>query len=600
MGVVPIRSVQALLGPRHLLLPVVLLLVLTLRAQEQRTINGRKFTVHTVQAGQTLYAIARSYAVPVEELLTANPGAQDGLSIGEEVLVPADAVVKKQLRSAPTLRSDGEMLHTVRKKETLFGIARSYGMDMNALLERNPEAIELREGMQLVIPTTKVSGASPTVLMPAVPDHVVEHLVQPGETLFSLGQRYGIDPERIRAANGGLPEGLKAGVTVHIPVAAVDDEGPATEPVRPVPQRYKVAFLLPFALDRNDSLLGQAGPEEDPVYYEPTRIAIQFHNGARMALDSLERLGLHAEVSVIDMGDDMKTWSVAMKRPELQDVDLFLGPFHRTAIEQLSKVNTHAHIVCPVPQSNKVILGLPTVSKVTPTRSDLVKHAARYVAVHHAQDNILLAMPDIAAEKDVQEQCRRTLNTAMANQSARLRDSVLTVALGRRDVSALIAKLDASRLNVIVTPSEDVEFVTTLVGKLKPLAAKQRILLVGMESWTGFSSVAAPDLDVLSFHFAAPAFTDLDDPRMRSFVRAFRERYKVDVDEYALLGFDVTFYYLKALMTEGPDFPAHFAEVHTEPLHMGFRMTRTGPENGYRNEHAIMLQQKDLRLIKAP
>jgi hypothetical protein len=35
------------------------------------------------------------------------------------------------------------------------------------------------------------------------------------------------------------------------------------------------------------------------------------------------------------------------------------------------------------------------------------------------------------------------------------------------------------------------------------------------------------------------------------------------------------------------------------PLHMGFRMTRTGPENGYRNEYAVMLKQEDLRLVRA-
>jgi hypothetical protein len=36
-----------------------------------------------------------------------------------------------------------------------------------------------------------------------------------------------------------------------------------------------------------------------------------------------------------------------------------------------------------------------------------------------------------------------------------------------------------------------------------------------------------------------------------------------------------------------------------DALHMGFRMTRTGPENGYRNEYAVMLKQEDLRLVRA-
>ncbi|MEZ4739726.1 MAG: LysM peptidoglycan-binding domain-containing protein [Flavobacteriales bacterium] len=133
----------------------IFLLGLFAHAQEVRTIDGRKFTVHRVQAGQTLYAISRSYAVPVADIMAANPNAADGLSIDEELLVPMDAVQKKELKTAPTLRNDGELLHTVRKKETLYGIARSYGMDMNMLLERNPEAIELQEGMVLIIPVCR-------------------------------------------------------------------------------------------------------------------------------------------------------------------------------------------------------------------------------------------------------------------------------------------------------------------------------------------------------------------------------------------------------------------------------------------------------------
>ena len=89
-------AMQERMGER-LRLSIFLLLLLVfpaLHAQETRVIEGRKFTVHVAEAGQTLFGIARSYAVPVDALLTANPSVQDGLSIGEEVLVPLDAVVK--------------------------------------------------------------------------------------------------------------------------------------------------------------------------------------------------------------------------------------------------------------------------------------------------------------------------------------------------------------------------------------------------------------------------------------------------------------------------------------------------------------------------
>jgi LysM repeat protein/ABC-type branched-subunit amino acid transport system substrate-binding protein len=591
MGMILRRSALAVV--------LILLLVPVLQAQETRTVDGRTYIVHTVEAGQTLYAISRSYAVPVDALLEANPGSAEGLSIGQELLVPRDAVLKKEARTAPILLRDGELQHTVAKRETLFGIARNYGVDINALLERNPELnAGLREGMVVVVPMANVVGQKESVVRPAVAEEWVEHVVLPGETLFGLGQRYGVAPERIRSANDGLPEGLKAGQVLRIPVEAGNVPIPSEvlPPMR-VGGTYKIALLLPFSVERNDSVLA-AKPGRETRFHEATRIAAQFNAGAMLAFDSLKVLGLDAQVLVVDMGEEPRTWNAVLKRADLKDVDLFIGPFHRSAIEQLARSHPSAHIVCPVPQSNKVILGQPTVSKVTATRVDLIRHTARYVAQRHRGDNIIMLKPDIHADREAVDQMHRALNAAWSEQAGRSGDSVKVVPTGRRDVGKLTSSLKSDRLNVVVVPSEDVEFVTNLVAILRPMASKQQIAVVGLESWAAIETVSPLDLETLGFMFATATFFDVEDPGTQAFVQRFRERYKNDVDEYAMLGYDVTLFYGKALLGHGRNFPAKLPTLNERALHMDLRMSRTGPENGYRNEGAIMLKQQDLKLVR--
>lgn len=576
---------------------LLLLLVGTAQAQDPRA-GGRRFRIHTVEAGQTLYAISRAYAVPVEALLEANPDAKNGLSIGQELRIPQDAVVKKDVKTAPVLQGDGELLHTVAKKETLFGIARQYGVDVNALLARNPEAAEgLREGNTLVIPAGMGGGSDPAALQAAAPERVVDHVVKPGETLYSLGKLYQVAPERIQAANGGLPDGLKAGMTIRVPLAANAEPPVQPEPGPVLRDRYTVCLLLPFALDRNDSLKNVGNTNGS--WYEPTRIAAQFYAGARIALDSLRALGLNADVLVVDVGDDARTWEAALKRNDLRDVDLFIGPFHRSAIERVIALNPRAHVVCPVPQSNKVILGNPTVSKVNTGRTDLLRYTARYVAQRHGRENVILLKPDIHGDKEMQEQMQRWLSEALANVPGRT-DTLLSARPGRRDLGDLPGKLRSDRLNVLVAPSEDVEFLTTLVTKLRSTKADKRVQVVGLESWLEMETLAIADLDQLAFTYASAVFTDPADPQVQAFDHEFTKRFQNQADEYGLLGFDVTFQYGLALMRFGPRFPDRLGEVRTEPLHMGFRMGRTGPENGLRNEHGVMLQLKDLQVVKAP
>ncbi|MDQ3101404.1 MAG: hypothetical protein M3R08_08455, partial [Bacteroidota bacterium] len=115
-----------------------------------------------------------------------------------------------------------------------------------------------------------------------------------------------------------------------------------------------------------------------------------------------------------------------------------------------------------------------------------------------------------------------------------------------------------------------------------------------------FETVAPEVLDQLGFIYATGSFVDPIDPRTVSFIRKYRETYDTEADDFAFLGFDVTFFYVKALMTRGTNFASSFSQVDTHPISMDFDMRRAGPENGFRNEHAIMLQLKELQLVKAP
>lgn len=584
--------------PRFLLFLLVLCVGLGAHAQVERTVDGKKYLLHTVQQGQTLYAISKHYAVPINAITAANPSAQQGLSLGQVLLIPKDAVVKKELRTAPALRN-GELVHTVAKKETLFGISRKYGVDQNALEQRNPEiAAGVKEGMQLVIPMTAIAGVPATSVAPAQDDKSLSHLVMPGETLYALGKQYDTAPEAIQAANGGLPQGLKVGTYLRIPgKKEVEPPAPVVDP-SVLRTEYRVAFLLPFSIAANDSLM--ARDPERKGSHDVTDAAVQFYAGAQLALDSLKELGLMADVTVVDAGSDASSWGPVLKENRMKDQDLFIGPFNRGAIDQLVRVANGAHIVCPVPQSNKVLLGNPTVSKVLSGRPDQVQALARHAVLRHGADNIIMVRPDIATEKELQDQMLRVLQEALSQRKDRLRDSVLVAVSGKRDAPSVTALLRSDKKNVVLVPSENVEYVSALIAKLAGQVKDKEIVVYGLSSWSEMESVTTSDLDKL--HVRVPASSQIDraDARVSAFIAQYRQRFNDEPLEYAFLGFDVTFYYLTALMSEGRAFSDHFNEVRTQPLHMVFNMQRTGPENGYRNDSVLILEHKDLGLVRVP
>ncbi|MBR1659955.1 MAG: LysM peptidoglycan-binding domain-containing protein [Oscillospiraceae bacterium] len=81
-------------------------------------------TIHVVQRGESLFAIARRYGVTAAELTYANQLQSPGtLAVGQALVIPAD-----------------EVLHTVRRGESVYSIARSFGVSPAAVQMANPGA----------------------------------------------------------------------------------------------------------------------------------------------------------------------------------------------------------------------------------------------------------------------------------------------------------------------------------------------------------------------------------------------------------------------------------------------------------------------------
>ncbi|MCC6840968.1 MAG: LysM peptidoglycan-binding domain-containing protein [Flavobacteriales bacterium] len=560
------------------------------QSQEVRMVNGEKYLVHTVAPGETLFGLSRHYAVPLEAITGANPAAAEGLSVGQVLLVPVKEQSKKELKNAPAL-GNGELLHTVARKETIYGIARRYGVGQEDLRRWNPELGQgLTIGMVLRIQVAASIAAPPSAVLPAVTDQDEFHLVQPGETLFALAKRFDLSVEKLKEANGNLPEGLKAGTYLRIPRVAAP-QAPDTAlrmPAvpKPVPSAHRrIAVLLPFTA--SDSAI--AG-EEEMRSGSATDAAMQFRAGLGLALDTLQARGLNAEVHVFDTGMKPEQWNKLFKSDAVRGMDLYIGPFHRAAIEGLVKVSGSTPLVCPVPQSNKVVLGNPSVSKAVGGRTDRLKFMARHVAATHGRDNILLLKPEIHKEREVQDLVARELQQALQSVGNKLRDSLLVVPCSRRDAAAAVGKLDPARPNILVVPSEDVEFITAVLAKFSSLVPKYAITVYGMHAWTTLNTLDVAAMVKLNVHVPASAHADLSSPAVNEFIAAYRARYANEPGEYAFLGYDVALYFIQGLMQYGKDFPAHYAPPSARPLYLDFRMAKLGPENGWNNSSAVMLR----------
>lgn len=173
-------------------------------------INGKVYVVHQVGEKETLYGIAKRYGASIADVLAQNPAADAGIEVGQILKVPYTPRIKGQ---PPKVTADG-VLHKVAPKETLFSIARQYNVSVDDLKAwNNLKETSLNLGQEIVIRKKTITD---TVVETTSPTSAKTHTVAPKETLFSIARQYGMTVSKLKEWNALDGNELKIGQVLTV------------------------------------------------------------------------------------------------------------------------------------------------------------------------------------------------------------------------------------------------------------------------------------------------------------------------------------------------------------------------------------------------
>lgn len=179
--------------------------------------------IHVVAAGETLFTIANRYGQSLTRVIAANPqlASPDVVVPRQKICIPVSAAGFPPVPPPPPACAGGTIV-TVRQGETMGGIARRFGVGLQAMIAANPQVSDpnlLAVGQQLCVPG-RVTPPGPPVppTPPACPEGTL-YTVKPGDTIFALARRSGLEPQQIIRANPQLvnPNVLQPGEVLCLP-----------------------------------------------------------------------------------------------------------------------------------------------------------------------------------------------------------------------------------------------------------------------------------------------------------------------------------------------------------------------------------------------
>lgn len=556
-------------------------------------VAGKAYYMHTVEKGQTLYAICKLYKCDINEVVAANPGSDTSIKDGQILKIPAD---KSKINDNKVISQGNEsfLSHTVEKKETLYAISKKYDVDINLIIAANPGCDKgLSKGQELRIPIKKSTKVETPITQGEF--EYPKHTVMAGETLYGISRSYNVSVDAIKMVNPGLGDALQEGQVILIPSRALPNNHSVEKPVetpkekKPLPivgggkkSEYNISLMLPFYSGVADSLLD----EKDRMYRD---VAMNLYRGMQMASDSLKAMGFNADIYVNDVTDAASTAKKAIDKAETKNADIIFGPVFKEAIATVKTFSetTGSHIVIPVPQSNKTLLSCQNISKACPSDASQWEFMGRYVAQKHSMDNVILIN---SIDVDDIKQVQVFSDSYLATKG----DSVRVVKSTSGSISALSGLLSKTKKNIIVMPTSDKKLINAMFDLIKTSDA----VVYGYDEWETMDGISADNRNKYKIHFPKAIFLDYAVHSDQQWVETYRRKFKSEPTDFSALGYDMMMYYGQGLMKFGRDFPNHFSEIQAKGMvATGFDYIKTGDESGFENRFCIVLKTEDFAII---
>ena len=315
-------------------------------------INGKKYYVHTVKSGDTLYSIAKAYEVGENDIRECNPSVGDGLRIDQTVKipVPASAIIKA---NAEKKRKKDYIVHKVKAGQTLYAIARDYNISVAQLREDNPSVNPqaLSVGESLWIRRTAIGSSTEQQAQAEMAEYTDNlnkatsddgfdnHVVQPGETIYSLSRRYGITEAEFAQLND-VSQGLKAGAIIRIPKAKEVEQELVAE-AENTPTQTTLNTEITFQKLDNSQDLNIALMLPMNINSKPNASYVEFYQGFLLGLDEIKKSGNgNTKLTVYNTAHDQLKVQQIVGSTMFEGTNLIVGPVYE---DELNPVLQYAH-----------------------------------------------------------------------------------------------------------------------------------------------------------------------------------------------------------------------------------------------------------------
>ncbi len=582
---------------------------------------GRKYYIHTVKPGETLYSISKVYQVPQSDILLINKEIVENLKAGDKLRIP----VKDKNYKPENFNKITFINYKVRRRrESLYSIAKKFDVSQDQIIKYNPQIVNgIKKGMILKIPQVE------TISVYGEDEFFYYYQTKPNDSLPKIAKKYKTTIAEILEFNPQA-KNLKPGMILAIPKKKFTEDEKYIlkfnrqnipdfvnidtnffiDPNYPPCYKFKyqqnmtfnVALLLPLFITENYTLSAEAAAKPDNIkFFDKTSIFYDFLLGIMLGIHQLQNDSLNIHLFIYDTKADSNTIKYILSNDNFKNMDIAIGPVYS---KNYNVVRYYSHkyrinFISPFSKRKAILKNNPFVFNIIPSDSILVDEIIKYVSKQDTADIYIVddGSPEIEKFK---KQIQKTID--QQNITRPLPQNLKTIPFSKF-ITPYKENINNLKPAIVIAPYKDEIKVTSILNNLNALnkSFNYKITVFGLPQWDNFKNIDGEWISNLQIHFPSFYFIDYDDPEVKSFMKNYTKLFHRKPSLYAFRGYDIIKYFMYTLKRYGKYFQFCLSEPapFTNQMFLNMKFKRINPTDGFENQGVFMIHyDKQLNLEK--
>ena len=501
-------------------------------------IKGKSYYLHTVQPGQTLYSICKTYGVDVEELKALTDKKDNNLSLYEVIKIPF---------VEPFVEQDQKYYYyRVAKGETLYSISRQYGIKPKRLLKYNTQYAHnepLAVGAVIRLPLSEIDRSKlkttvqPVMVEKRVTEEKTEKKEVKEETITLVKPERG-DETRLVVVKDTLPVGAGKMVVQDAKQGVSDYLAGGVMSADPF---VKIALLLPFSAKEYPLYLDSLGGVQTVTISARVEQFLDFYEGVLLAVDSLKNQGYKIDLHVYDTERNPEKMVVLAKELDYLRPDLIIGPVYGSVYKAVldNLENKHIPVVYPLSSRSEGFGRYPNFIQVNASFGAVAEKMMQWLDVQRYQANMVYI--NLVGTEDADWMEKRAFR-----EQLKLREGIqfFNWRLDQIMLDSLRTMLLPDRENILILPVSKEADVSKVLPLISALADSYQITVLGLPEWQTFTSVDHETFYKLNTKLFSYSYVDYQSPEAVAFADKFRKYFSTEPGSLVFKAFDMGLYFI--------------------------------------------------------